>query len=180
MAPSNYYEKSLPASTRVRVAASCFGIAQEHHHSIVLLIENGLYGSSFSLLRCSFEAYVRGQWMSHCATDKQVQKYAEGWEPPRINELLAAVEQTPGFSERVLSRVKDQAWNAMCAYTHSGGLHIQRWNTSDGVEPNYSVFEVLEVIGFAESIGALSALGIVELANDDELALEMLVKFKER
>ncbi len=68
----------------------------------------------------------------------------------------------------------------MCAFTHTGGLHIQRWNTSDGIEPNYSPDEVLEVLAFAESFGALSVLGIAELASDEGLALRILNKVKER
>jgi hypothetical protein len=68
----------------------------------------------------------------------------------------------------------------MCAYTHTGGLHIQRWNTSDGIEPNYSPEEVLEVLAFAEFVGVMSVLGMAELANDEDLALRLLNKIKER
>lgn len=174
------HEKILPGSNRARAAGSCFAIAQDHHHAIVLLVEHCLYASAFSLLRSSFEAYVRGQWLAHCATDEQIEKYLKGCSPPKIDTLLAAVEKTPGFSEQVLSRVKAKDWDTMCAYTHSGGLHIQRWNTSDGIEPNYSPEEVLEVLGFAEFIGVMSVLGIAELAFDEELALRLLNKFKER
>lgn len=174
------HEKPIPCSNRNRAAGSCCAIAQDHHHSIVLLIEHCLYASSFSLLRSGFEAYVRGQWLALCATDAQVEKYLRGWEPPKIDELITEIEKTPAFSEKVLSRVKSQAWKAMCAYTHAGGLHVQRWNTSEGIEPNYSAEEVLDVLVFAEFIGAMSVLGIAELANDEELALCVLTKIKER
>lgn len=174
------HEKLLPSDNRMRAAGSCCAIAQDHHHSIVLLIEHRLYASSFSLLRSAFEAYVRGQWLAHCATNTEVEKYIQGWEPPKINELLSAVEETPGFSEKVLSRVKSRGWKTMCAYTHTGGLHVQRWNTSESIEPNFSLEEVLEVLVFAEFIGAMSALGIAELGNDEDLALRLLDKVKER
>lgn len=174
------HEKELPGSNRTRAAGSCFAIAQDHHHAIVLLVEHQLYASAFSLLRSAFEAYVRGQWLAHCANDEQIEKYLKDWSPPKIDALLTAVEKTPGFSEQVLSRVKAKGWDTMCAYTHSGGLHIQRWNTSDGIEPNYSPQEVLEVLAFAEFIGVMSVLGIAELANDEELALRLLNKVKER
>lgn len=174
------HEKSLPTSNRTRAAGSCYAIAQTHHHSIVLLFEHQLYASSFALLRSEFEAYVRGQWLAHCAGDAEVEKYLRGWEPPKIDELLAAVEQTPGFSEKVLSRVKAQGWKTMCAFTHTGGLHIQRWNTSNGIEPNYTLDEVLEVLGFAEAMGALAVLGIAELADDAEMAARILSKVKDR
>jgi hypothetical protein len=174
------HEKTLPASNRNRAAGACFAISQDHHHSIVLLIEHQLYASSFSLLRSCFETYVRGQWLAHCATDGQIEKYLRGDEPPPINDLLVAVESTSGFTDKVLSRVKSQAWKTMCAYTHTGGLHVQRWNTSESIESNYSDEELLEVLSFAESIGLMSALGIAELANDECLALSLLTKIKER
>ena len=144
------------------------------------------YSSSTACMRppsrCygAFEAYVRGQWLAHCATDGQVEKYLRDWSPPKIDDLLAAVEKTPGFSEQVLSRVKAKGWDTMCAYTHTGGLHIQRWNTSDGIEQNYSLEELLDVLAFAEFVGVMSVLGIAELANDEDLALRLLDKIKER
>ena len=73
------HEKPLPGSRRTRAAGSCYAITQDHRHSIVILIEHRLYASSFSLLRSEFEAYVRGQWLAHCATDAEGEKYIEGW-----------------------------------------------------------------------------------------------------
>jgi hypothetical protein len=174
------HEKTLSGSNRTRAAGSCFAIAQDHHHAIVLLVDHRLFASAFSLLRSAFDAYVRGLWLAHCATDEQIGKYLKDGSPPKIDTLLAAVEKMPGFSEQVLSRVKAKNWGAMCAYTHSGGLHLQRWNTSDGIEPNYSLEEVLDVLTFAEFIGVMSVLGIAELATDEELALRLLNKVKER
>jgi hypothetical protein len=174
------HDLELPATDRSRAAGSCLGIAQEHHHAIVLLIEHRLYASSFSLLRIAFEAYVRGLWLSLCAKDAQVRRFLRGEEPPKIAVMLAVVEETPGFTDKVLSRIKLQGWKAMCAYTHTGGLHVQRWNTSEAIEPNYAAEEVEQVLRLSELIGAMSALGIAELAGNDELALRILAKVEER
>jgi hypothetical protein len=62
----------------------------------------------------------------------------------------------------------------MCDYTHTGGLHVQRWNTSDAIEPNYDDAEILEVLKFAELIGSLSVIGLAQLAGDDELGIRVL------
>lgn len=174
------HEKSLPSTHQVRAAASCYAIAQDHHHAMVLLIEHRLYASAFALVRCQFEAYIRGQWLAHCATDDEVSRYLKGWEPPKIDHLLSAVERTPGLSEKVLSQVKSNSWRTMCGYTHTGGIHVQRWNTNGGIEANYQPEEVLEVLTFAEGISSMSVVGIAELANDNDLALRILDKVKER
>jgi len=84
------------------------------------------------------------------------------------------------FNEKVLSQIKEKTWKSMCAYTHTGGLHVQRWNTDDGIEANYSRDEILEVMRFAEIIASLSVIGIARLANDDALAVRILETFKNR
>jgi hypothetical protein len=168
------HERELPASNRVRAAASCLGIAQEHHHAIVLLLERTLYASAFALMRVEFEAYVRGVWLMLCATDDKVGRFLNGDEPPKIDALLSELEATPGFAEKVLSGLKQKHWRAMCGYTHTGGIHVQRWNTPDGVEPNYSIDEVREVLYFAGIIGCLSVLGFAHMAKDDALAVRLL------
>jgi hypothetical protein len=174
------HERELPANNRVRAAGSCFAIAQEHHHSIVLLTEHRLYAPSFSLLRAAFEAYVRGLWLSRCARDAEVNRFLRGGEPPKVDLLLRAVEETPGFSENVLSHIKHQSWKAMCAFTHTGGLHVQRWNTAEAIEPNYEPQEVEAALKLSELIGAMSVIGFASLAGSDELALRVLEKIKSR
>jgi hypothetical protein len=174
------HEKSIPSTDRTRTAAACLGLAQEHHHAIVLLAEHRLYGSAFSLLRVAFEAYIRGEWLHECASDAQVEQFVRGGEPPSIGVLLEQLEQLPAFNQRTLSAVKQAHWKAMCAYTHSGGLHTQRWQTSSAVEANYSPEEVDEVIVFAEIVGSLSAIAIAGLANDEQTANTILQRFEQR
>ena len=113
-------------------------------------------------------------------SDSQVQRFLKGKEPANIDGLLTALEKNPSLKEQVLSRIKRHRWRAMCAYTHTGGLHVQRWNTASGIEPNYSAEEVLEVLKFAEIIASLSVLGVVALMNDEPLANEVWANFKMR
>lgn len=174
------HERRLPANDRVRASASCLAIAQDHHHAIVVLLGARLYASSFALIRVAFEAYVRGEWLALCAKDAQVQRFLKGREPPKMDPLLEELERTDAFKERALSHIKRRTWKSMCAYTHTGGLHVQRWNTADGIEPNYSAEEVLEVLRFADIIASLSVLGVVTLINDDSLAQKVLERFKAR
>lgn len=68
----------------------------------------------------------------------------------------------------------------MCSYTHTGGLHVQRWITADAIEPNYSKEELLEALRFADIIASLSVLGVLTLANDDKMAQKVLDRYKAR
>lgn len=170
----------IPANNRVRAAASCFAIAQEHHHAIVQLIELKLLAAAFSLVRVEFEAFVRGEWLSQCASESTIEAFIRGKEPPKIDCLLEHLEMIEAFGERVLSGVKQKTWKSMCAYTHTGGLHVQRWNTEDGIEANYMREEVLEVLKFAEIIASLAVIGVAGLAANDDLAVRILDAFKRK
>ena len=173
-------ECKLPGTFRVRISVSCLAIAQDHHHAIVVLLDHKLYASAFALVRCALEAYVRGEWIALCATDAEVKAFSEGTKPPQFGKLLEQLEQTPAFSEKVLSQIKFHWWNAMCAYTHTGGLHVQRWGKGNSIEPNYSEGEVKEVLSFAEMIGSLAVVGVAYLANNEQIAEGVLARFKER
>lgn len=174
------HELPIPANNRVRASAACFAIAQEHHHAIVTLVESRLYAAAFSLLRCEFEAYVRGEWLAQCASDGLIEAFIRGKEPPKIGCMLEQLEMLETFNEKVLSRIKQKSWNAMCAYTHTGGLHVQRWNSADGIEANYAIDEILEVLSFAEIIASIAIVGVAGLAANDELALRALNSLKRR
>ncbi len=86
---TSVHELIVPNNNRTRAAGSCFAIAQEHHHAIVRLVEWKLYAAAFALVRAEFEAYIRGEWLSHCASDSAVESFLRGKEPPKIDCLLA-------------------------------------------------------------------------------------------
>ena len=164
------HETELPANERVRAAAGCFAIGQDVHHAIVKLIESRLYAGAFALVRVAFEAYVKGEWLRLCAKNNQVRRFLKGAEPPRIGLMLEDLERQPVFQEQVLSKIKRRTWKAMCAYTHVGGLHVQRWVTADGIEPNYSAEEIREALRFADIIVALTVVGMLGIADTEAAA----------
>ena len=177
---SSISECEMPRSLRVRVAAGCLAIAQDHHHAIVALLHHSLFASTFALLRCEFEAYVRGEWLALCATDAEVAAFSNGYEPPAFGTMLQALETTPAFAEKILTSIKASSWSTMCAYTHTGGLHVQRWGNGRVIEPSYTTEEVQEALSFAESFGALAVVGIASLASNEQVAESVLAKLKER
>lgn len=174
------HERELPATERGQAAGGCLAISEDIHHAIVKLIESNLYAGALALIRVAFEAYVRGEWLSLCASNNQVRRFLKGAEPPRIDVMLDELEQKPAFRQQVLSQFKRRAWKAMCGYTHVGGLRVQRWATSDGIEPNYSADEVREALRFADIIVALSVLGVLGLANAEDAAEKVLGHYKAR
>lgn len=174
------HECVLPSTHRVRAAGGCFAVALDHHHAITVLNEVGLYASAFALVRVIFEAYVRGEWLAKCADEPQIASFISGGEPPTIRLQLSAIEATEPFDGGTLSQIRQKTWSSMCEYTHTGGLQIQRWATPDGIESAYQIEEVLEVQHFADIFAALSAIGLLTLADDADAAEEVFGIFAKR
>ena len=103
-----------------------------------------------------------------------------GGDPPNLTALISTVGQVPGFEENVLSKIKRQLWRSLCAYTHSGGLHLQRWQTDDAVEPNYAPDEIEEVLSFAETLGSIGTIAILGVTDQTVLANDVLEAFRGR
>lgn len=163
---------------RSRVAVSCFVIAQGHHEAIVLLSEHEMFATSFSLVRVAFDAYVRGLWLSLCATDAEVEKFIAYGEPPSTERLVSAIDALPDYEEGFLSAYKKQNYKRLCDFTHTGGRQTQRWNRADVIEPNYPLEEVLEVMATSQSISLLTLLGIIGLVEDKEIAQTAIEQFR--
>lgn len=171
-------EVEMSESMKNRAASACFGIAQDHHAAIVLLLESTFYSSSFTLLRSVFEAYLRGLWLKHCATEAQATEFFKGTKPP--GNMVAEIEATPDFSNGVLSRIKKENWNSMCEFTHTGGLHLQRWQSHNSVEPKFDEEEIEECLNCAELFGAMAGLEQVQLRKSGDTGASVLELFKKR
>lgn len=90
--------------------------------------------------------------------------------------MISAIEKASTLEGQRLSSVHRNNWKAMCAYAHTGAQQVQRWNTSDGIEPNYHQGEVREMLAFTGAIALLSAVSVAALGNSDALANAVLEK----
>jgi hypothetical protein len=142
----------LKNDERSRVAAALFAIAQQHHTSILLLLNNRepLHASAFSLLRLLVETTIRGVWVMHCATEEQERNVIEGNKKQLDTaSMFAAIEEAiKGSSGRDLpiKDLYDKHWKVLSAYTHSYEQRVQRWLATKDIEPTYSTEETEELV----------------------------------
>jgi hypothetical protein len=168
----------ISSEDRTRISAACFDVALEHQKAIVLLIANKLVGSAFSLVRILFEAYIRGLWIGKCATDKEIEDFKRNKLEKTFGTLIQEIEQKDGFQEGVLSKAKAANWKAMNSYTHSGFFQSVRRLKEETIEANYDEEEIIEILGFSDAIGMLTALQIALMAGNVELANDLLERSK--
>jgi len=176
---------SIPSDDRSRIVASCLDVAQEHHKSIVLTTSASFHGSASALVRIEFEAYIRGVWMSYCASDSEVEKFKQ---KDRLDKTMAAMigdlESQPAFSVGVLSDIKRRTWAAMCSFTHTGRQQVVRRLTATEIGPNYSEEEIISVLDAAGSVALWSAIGILNVSTGEprhreDLARQLLERMQE-
>ncbi len=62
---------------RLRLSLSLLHLCVEHQTGIHVLVDHGVIGSAFALIRPQFEAYLKGVWFHRCATDEQISAFPE-------------------------------------------------------------------------------------------------------
>jgi len=165
---------SIEPTDRNRISIGLFHLALEHHGSIQHLIINKHYGSAFALLRPQFEAFIRGAWYHHCASDEKIKAYKDNEEPPRINKLISDIEQTPSYIENTLKEMKANTWSTLCAYTHGGYFQVAYRNTSTEIISAYDEKHITKLIMQSCSITFVTTLAIASLINNENLALKLM------
>jgi hypothetical protein len=175
----------VPANDRAIIAAACQDIALEHHKAIVLSTRYLFHASAFGLVRLQFEAYIRGAWLRHCASDEQVAVFKECDKLDRnFGQLIADLESQEAFNVGVLSRIKTQSWKEMNSFTHTGLLQVVRRITSAGVGAIHPEKEVVSTLDFADSVAFWSTLAIVEVVvgepeEKEKLATQLLKRMEQ-
>ena len=169
----------IAATDRLRLAAACFDQVHEHVKAVRLLLEQRLVGSAFSLVRPTFETFVRGLWLHYCATDKEVKRFQQDKLNKSLREIVQAIELKETYNVCVLGRVARDYWRAMCSYAHGGYLQAVRHITAEHIEPSYSDEEIESVIRFVSAFALLAGHEAFSMAGREDLSNEVLKRIKD-
>jgi hypothetical protein len=156
----------LRSDPRSRVALACFAVAQQHHSAILILLANSppLQATAFALLRPLLEATLRGEWVSHCATDEQVKTFALGGKKQLdMASVVSELGKKVGNSN-AHSVLYKNTWPIVSAYTHTFEHQIQHWLSSSGISPNYSTEQVVWLVSNASACMKLCSASIQSLS----------------
>lgn len=170
---------------RNQLSARYFAIACDHHHAIIVLMQNERYASSFALLRILHESFTKGLWIFKCASDCQIEQIKNAnLDFPSQNSLVNKIKNTPEAFDlwpKIDNRINN--WNIMNELTHTGILQLVRWNRSDSmIEAVYTDNEILEVLKWAEVIGTYATLALSKLAENkliEDNLVELITKNNE-
>jgi hypothetical protein len=175
----NLNDAEISKNKNILLSVACFDLVIEHHLAITSLIRSKIYGSAFSLVRSVFETFVRGVWIRNCANDQELKKYIEDKFDKKFYQILEEVEKLPGFENKVLSKIKEKAWNAMNSCTHGGIQQAARRTSGGYLGPDFKNEEIFEVLKFSISFSLLAFIQIAGEINRADLMLIGSDKLKE-
>lgn len=158
--------RPVRSGVRERLAGGSFDAVHEHHRSIGLLVQHGLYGSAFVLLRPMFDGCVNGMWLTYLANDGELDRFAKNRLTPEPTKVIKRLKKNDIHSSDILHRINHSAWQSMSSYVHGGYLQVVRRNSEEFLGSNYSPAEIEEVLGLANWFALLAAVEITQLSND--------------
>lgn len=169
---------TFETTNRLRVAVALLHLSLEHQTGIHSLVNLGVIGSAFALLRPQFEAYVRGVWYHRCATDAQVSSLIGGGRPPEINVLIEEIEKLEAFDEKLLSATKRQIWSNLNDFTHGGATQVKARCTMDEITQNYREEHIANLLTASATWSLLAGVALAAAVGAETLARELHSKFK--
>lgn len=161
---------------RSYLSGACLHASIEHGFAILVLVDEGLFGSALALVRLQFEAYVRGLWLAQCASDSEVDKAGCDKFPQKIDDMIARLEERGLLEGKLLSMIKGNAWKSLNSLTHTGYHQIGPRLNRDGIGSFFDDDQIRVALSWAEALAILSAVAFAGLAKDDQFALAALEK----
>ena len=154
------------ADERNNFSLALLDISFDHCKSILILCENGLFASAYALARPMYECFIRGAWIQHCATQKQIEKIKEKDEfPLTLRNMVKNVESKTKWPKALSNMMKYLIKN-MHSYTHGGVQIVARRFDGDNMvhlpdtEEINALFRFLLIIAFVAFTETLSISGI--------------------
>lgn len=171
------------SSEKNNLLMALFDVSMEHSKSIVILIENGKFGSAYALTRPMLETFIRGAWVQNCASEEEIKRFAQR---DKINKnfgvLVAEVENSTQWP-KVFSQIKEKLYKNLNSYTHGGNqLTARRFQDNNLVHiPDTEEINVL--LRLSALISFLCFTSIAETAtinNAASIAKELNEEMKEK
>lgn len=167
--------KQVSTDSRSRVSASCFAFALDTGRGINILLDHQSHSPAFALARIMYEAYIRGTWFLHCASDEQISDFIKKDEIEiNIGKMILEIEKTEEFFESdILSRSKKAHWNTLCSFTHSGYAQLSRYFNPKELFANYHDEDINWLLGFISYLALLSCMGFSIVIKDENLSKQL-------
>jgi len=169
---------SFSNEDKILIPATCFDIVREYQAAVIILIEQNLYHSAYVLTRSTFETFIRGAWFKNCAYAEQIDNFKQGNNPPPIHTLIANLEETALYADKILSTIHTKHWGMLCGFTHAGYEHIASKHKEGEIQANYSEEEINHLFYLINTLALFASIEMASLAKHKQLEKELYLKLK--
>lgn len=155
------YGVVLDAPEPNHMAATAFAVVQEHQKAVIGLVKWGTMASATALMRPTFEAYVRGIWLT-IANDQQLAQFQQGQQssdPEKLIKLCIKQTGRPRYTD-LLAAWRDSK-PSLHGFVHNSYQSLIRRAGLFDVPPA----EVAMLLHFSSSLALYAAFEILELAQ---------------
>ena len=171
--------RNTSTATRELLAAGAHDAVHEHHRAIAYLVSESLYSSAYALLRAMFDGCLRGLWLTHVATEDELNRFTEETYDPKPERVLKLLEGKNVAGAETLRQIYDAGWKVMSNYVHGGFRQVVGRLGTGFIGSNYSEQEVSTLLQQANWFALLAAVELAAIASDEQL-LQSLVAISER
>lgn len=124
-----------------------------HYKSIILLIEQKQFHSSFALVRVLFESIVRAKYVYIEFDEDKINEFydSDDWDKffkSKFSHMCETIDKKYKY-KTYYKDIKENSYSKMCDFTHTGNMSIALCFTDNKIKPNFdddSLYEVLEFI----------------------------------
>jgi hypothetical protein len=181
-------EQCRPVQARKRqevAAVALLSLMFEHCSAIVELLGGRWTASATALLRPMCDAYLRGRWLLHCATEAQLDKViAKDEFPPKGTMFQALQERGPASHKENATRLDELSGDisdTLHSLTHGGLAQMKGRVHSHGIQAQVSDELFSDALTVTMTHGALGVALLWEIYEDEEFeqkTLAMLIRAK--
>jgi len=152
------------------IVTGFLSLSLDHHNAIVLLLEKGIYSSSFTLLRPLIDSVYRGLWSSQIATENEINEiFDTKYKFKNTYKLIKDIDEknnTNTFYNRY-----NQVESFLHGMTHGGIEQLIRQFSKNGdfVEPTFSKKDLLNLVNHINAYIAIFLIDYNKYHTDDRL-----------
>lgn len=162
-------------------ALALLDLAHEHAKSITLLAEKDLIASGWALFRSCIEAYVRGCWLAHFATERQVERIRigkkDGWDSFVV--MLRKLDQMNDVPNGYHTDRYKNSFSLLSGLTHGGWPQLVKRISSGTLKYVPEKGEVKEAVMEAVFISCMANIRMAEIIGATDAVRKISVIMSE-
>ena len=166
---TNTSNLEIPSDAKVDLALACFDIALEHQAAVSILYKNGLYGSMLSLLKVLTESVVRGMWILHCASEREIRNFLKNRDQKTFKEMIGDIESFLKPDIPTLSNLHKNLWKDLNGFTHTGFNHLSNRFDDNNIKANYNPQDLTNSLALSITLGLIAASEFIVLSEKEFL-----------